>query len=83
MTAATTTPAIRVRDLAVGFGDQIVLDHLSLDVRRGEILGVVGASGGGKTVLMRTIIGLLPKRGGGIDDSGCRSRSRPTRRRCG
>jgi phospholipid/cholesterol/gamma-HCH transport system ATP-binding protein len=66
MTAATTTPAIRVRDLTVGFGDQIVLDHLSLDVRRGEILGIVGASGGGKTVLMRTIIGLLPKRSGSI-----------------
>ncbi|QAY95781.1 ABC transporter ATP-binding protein [Methylovirgula ligni] len=66
MTAATTTPAIRVHDLTVGFGDQIVLDHLSLDVRRGEVLGVVGASGGGKTVLMRTIIGLLPKRGGSI-----------------
>jgi len=64
--AATTTPAIRVRDLTVGFGDQIVLDHLSLDVRRGEILGIVGASGGGKTVLMRTIIGLLPKRSGSI-----------------
>jgi phospholipid/cholesterol/gamma-HCH transport system ATP-binding protein len=66
MTAATTTPAIRVRDLTVGFGDQIVLDHLSLDVRRGEILGIVGASGGGKTVLMRTIIGLLPKHSGSI-----------------
>ena len=66
MTAATTTPAIRVRDLTVGFGDQIVFDHLSLDVRRGEILGIVGASGGGKTVLMRTIIGLLPKRSGSI-----------------
>jgi phospholipid/cholesterol/gamma-HCH transport system ATP-binding protein len=66
MTAAATTPAIRVRDLTVGFGDQIVLNHLSLDVRRGEILGIVGASGGGKTVLMRTIIGLLPKRSGSI-----------------
>ena len=66
MTAAATTPAIRVQDLTVGFGDQIVLDHLSLDVRRGEVLGVVGASGGGKTVLMRTIIGLLPKRSGSI-----------------
>ena len=41
-----------------------MLDHLSLDVRRGEILGLVGASGGGKSVLMRTIIGLIPKRGG-------------------
>jgi phospholipid/cholesterol/gamma-HCH transport system ATP-binding protein len=59
--------AIRVRDLVVGFGRQIVIDHLSLDVRRGEILGLVGASGGGKTVLMRTIIGLLPKRSGHIE----------------
>jgi len=59
--------AIRVQDLVVGFGHQIVIDHLSLDVRRGEILGLVGASGGGKTVLMRTIIGLLPKRSGHIE----------------
>lgn len=38
--------AIRVHDLVVGFGRQTVLDYLSLDVRRGEILGLVGASGG-------------------------------------
>ena len=59
--------AIKVRDLVVGFGRQTVLDHLSLDVRRGEILGVVGASGGGKTVFLRTVIGLLPKRAGTIE----------------
>ncbi len=58
---------IRVRDLVVGFGDQTVLDHLSLDVRRGEVLGVVGASGSGKSVLLRTIIGLVPKRAGSIE----------------
>lgn len=58
---------ISVRDLTVGFGDQIVLDRLDLDVMRGEILGFVGASGAGKSVLMRTIIGLLPKRGGHIE----------------
>lgn len=58
---------IKVRDLVVGFGDQIVLDHLVLDVRGGEILGVVGASGSGKSVLLRTIIGLLPRRHGSID----------------
>lgn len=57
---------ISVRDLTVGFGRQTVLDRLDLDVRRGEILGFVGASGAGKSVLMRTIIGLLPKRGGQI-----------------
>jgi len=62
--------AIRVKDLVVGFGRQIVIDHLSLDVRRGEILGLVGASGGGKTVLMRTIIGLIPRRSGEIEVMG-------------
>ena len=58
---------IQVRDLVVGFGDQIVLNHLFLDVREGEILGVVGGSGAGKSVLLRTIIGLLPKRQGSIE----------------
>ena len=58
---------IRVRDLVVGFGARTVLDRLSLEVRRGEIIGVVGASGGGKSVLMRTIIGLIPKRAGSIE----------------
>ena len=62
--------AIRVHDLVVGFGRQIVIDHLSLDVRRGEILGLVGASGGGKSVLMRTIIGLIPQRSGAIEVMG-------------
>ncbi len=58
---------IRVRDLVVGFGDNTVLDGLSLEVRQGEILGLVGGSGSGKSVLLRTIIGLLPKRGGSIE----------------
>lgn len=58
---------IRVDDLVVGFDDQVVLDGLSLRVRRGEILGLVGASGGGKSVLLRTIIGLIPKRRGRIE----------------
>jgi len=57
---------IAVRDVVVGFGDNIVLDHIDLDVYRGEILGFVGGSGAGKSVLMRTIIGLLPKRSGKI-----------------
>jgi len=57
---------IAVRDLVVGFDDHIVLDHVDLDVYRGEILGFVGGSGAGKTVLMRAIIGLLPRREGTI-----------------
>lgn len=67
MQNAAAQPMIRVRDLVVGFHDRIVLDHISLDVRRGEILGLVGGSGSGKSVLLRTIIGLLPKRSGTIE----------------
>ena len=58
---------IRVTDLVVGFGKTTVLNHIALDVYRGEILGFVGGSGAGKSVLMRTIIGLLPKREGKIE----------------
>ncbi len=67
MIALHDRPVIHVRDLVVGFGDHIVLDHLNLDVRRGEILGFVGGSGSGKSVLLRTIIGLLAKRQGTIE----------------
>ncbi len=64
---ASNTAVISVRDLTVGFGDATVLDRASLDVFEGEILGFVGGSGAGKSVLMRTIIGLLPKRNGSIE----------------
>jgi phospholipid/cholesterol/gamma-HCH transport system ATP-binding protein len=58
---------IKARGVKVGFGDRLILNGLDLDVYRGEILGVVGASGTGKSVLMRTIIGLAPLRGGQIE----------------
>jgi phospholipid/cholesterol/gamma-HCH transport system ATP-binding protein len=60
---------IHVEDLVVGFGERIVIDHLDLDVEQGEMLGLVGASGGGKSVLMRALVGLLPKRGGIVEFS--------------
>jgi len=50
--------AIRVRGLVTRFGTQTVHDGLDLDVRRGEILGVVGPSGTGKSVLLREVVGL-------------------------
>ncbi|MCC6775276.1 MAG: ABC transporter ATP-binding protein [Hyphomicrobiales bacterium] len=59
-------PIIAVRDLVVRLGGATVLDRLSLDVHRGEILGFVGASGAGKSVLMRAILGLLPQHSGTI-----------------
>ena len=58
---------LSVKDVTVGFGDNIVLDGLNLDILRGEILGFVGASGTGKSVLMRTVLRLLPRRAGTIE----------------
>ncbi len=58
---------LSVRDLTVGFGNNLVLDKLNLDIYRGEILGFVGASGTGKSVLMRTVLRLLPQRSGTIE----------------
>jgi phospholipid/cholesterol/gamma-HCH transport system ATP-binding protein len=67
MAVESADAIIRVRDLCVNFGPRRVLDGLNLDVGRGEILGFVGASGAGKSVLTRTIIGLMPKVGGSIE----------------
>lgn len=60
-------PIIRVRNLEVGFGEKTIMKNLDLDVYRGEILGFVGASGTGKSVLTRAILGLVPKRAGSIE----------------
>ncbi|MFC4726827.1 ABC transporter ATP-binding protein [Coralloluteibacterium thermophilus] len=65
--ATTTEPAIRIRGLRNQFGRQVVHDGLDLEVRRGEILGVVGGSGTGKSVLMRAILGLRRPQGGAIE----------------
>jgi phospholipid/cholesterol/gamma-HCH transport system ATP-binding protein len=58
---------IRIRGLRNAFGDHLVHDNLDLDVRRGEILGVVGGSGTGKSVLLRSIAGLQRPTAGSID----------------
>jgi len=58
---------IRVRGLKVGFGDRLVMNGLDLDLYRGEVLGFVGASGAGKSVLTRTILGLIHKQAGTIE----------------
>jgi phospholipid/cholesterol/gamma-HCH transport system ATP-binding protein len=58
---------IRVRGVEVGFGERTILKGLDLDIYRGEILGFVGASGQGKSVLTRAILGLVPKRAGTIE----------------
>lgn len=58
---------LRLRDIRTQFGDHVIHDHLDFDVFRGEIVGLVGGSGTGKSVLLRTIIGLNKARQGTIE----------------
>jgi phospholipid/cholesterol/gamma-HCH transport system ATP-binding protein len=68
-------PIIRVEGLVNRFGEQVVHDGVDLEVRRGEILGVVGGSGSGKSVLMRSILGLRRPDAGRIEVLGEDARS--------
>ncbi len=71
MTAETRKPddreaVIQVRGLLSQFGERVIHQDLDLDVMRGEVLGVVGGSGTGKTVLLNSIIGLKEPEGGEV-----------------
>jgi len=68
---------IRVEDLVTRFGTHTVHDGLNLSVRRGEIIGVVGGSGTGKSVLLRAIVGLLKPAAGQIEVFGESVRDTP------
>ena len=58
---------IEVRELVTKFGSQVVHDHLDFTLRKNEILGLVGGSGSGKSVLVRTILGLIKPGGGTVE----------------
>lgn len=62
-----TTPLVRVRGLLNRFGTQTIHQDLDLDINHGEILGVVGGSGSGKSVLLRSILGLRRPTGGSVE----------------
>ena len=63
---ASAENVIEVRGLYNAFGKQVVHEALDLDVRRGEVLGVIGGSGAGKSVLLRSIVGLKDPDGGTV-----------------
>ena len=67
MTGETVDNVLRIRGLRAQFGRNVVFDGLDLDVRRGEVMGIVGGSGTGKSVLLRTIIGLNRQTAGTIE----------------
>ena len=71
---------IEIEGLRNSFGEQVIHEDLVLDVRRGEILGVVGGSGTGKSVLMRSIIGLQIPDAGEIEVFGKNDHRRRARR---
>ena len=57
---------IRLRDVTVAYGERVVLDHIDLDIYDGETLAILGASGSGKSTILRLIIGLQKPTGGSI-----------------
>jgi phospholipid/cholesterol/gamma-HCH transport system ATP-binding protein len=59
-------PPIEVRGLLSQFGDNIIHQNLDLTIPRGQVVGVVGGSGAGKSVLLNTIIGLREPQGGSV-----------------
>ena len=59
-------PALEIRDLAIGYGDRVVLENLNFSVRRGEIFAVMGGSGCGKSTLLKHIIGVYPPLRGSV-----------------
>jgi phospholipid/cholesterol/gamma-HCH transport system ATP-binding protein len=65
--ADDNSPVVRVRGLVTRFGSNTIHENLDLDVRRGEIIGIVGGSGTGKSVLLRTILGLKRPDGGTVE----------------
>jgi len=64
------TPVIRVRGIVNRFGAQVVHEGLDLDVQAGEIFGIVGGSGSGKSVLLRTMLGLQRAEAGSVEIEG-------------
>ncbi len=69
--AGADRPMVTVRGVVNRFGAQLVHDGLDLEVRRGEIFGIVGGSGSGKSVLLRTILGLQRPEAGSVEIEGC------------
>ena len=59
--------ALAVEGLEGGYGDAAVLRRVTLDVRPGEIFAILGKNGMGKTTLLKTLMGLLPARGGRVE----------------
>ena len=72
---------LALRDLHKRFGDRVAVDGLSLEVRRGEVLGLLGPNGAGKSTTIHMAVGLLDPDGGEVDVDGRGSPRNPEVRR--
>ncbi|MEB3760824.1 MAG: ATP-binding cassette domain-containing protein [Desulfurococcales archaeon] len=61
---------IRVRDLVKRYGEELVLDHITLEVRKGESIGIVGPNGAGKSTFLRVLAGIEPYDSGTVEVNG-------------
>jgi phospholipid/cholesterol/gamma-HCH transport system ATP-binding protein len=66
-----------LRDVRTAFGSTVLFDGLDLDIHRGEVITLIGASGSGKSVLLKSILGLIPIDGGSISFDGQEVANRP------
>jgi putative hydroxymethylpyrimidine transport system ATP-binding protein len=69
MQPLSAIPGIKVRDLSLKFGEQIIFDRLNMDITGGEFVALLGASGAGKSSLLRIIAGLAPPTSGSVTGS--------------
>ena len=64
-------------NLTIGYRDRVVGNHLDISLKTGEVLALLGPNGGGKTTLLKTLLGLLPPKGGRCDSAIVRWRAIP------
>ena len=65
-------PVIRVEDLAIGWGDRVLMEHLTFEVPAGDVFAILGGSGSGKSTLLRNLIGLEVPMAGRVEIRGVR-----------
>lgn len=65
-------PLVAVQDVSFAYGNNVVLDHVSFTIERGDYVGIIGPNGGGKTTLLKILVGLLTPQSGSIAMGGTR-----------